>query len=153
MRVSNPTSSDITVVEGCVVVVASFYSSVICPSPLKKMSSMWTMIPLTCLPLRPRVLCIPRFLRCLSEVPRLSIVVMIRLSFVTVHVLRAPLTARNVLPIPRQRRLITQGRRDYGSVREWSDVSAEARRTGAVAHVGRIFVICVESYHGSQAFA
>ena len=32
VRVSNPTSSDITVAEGCVVAVASFYSSVICPA-------------------------------------------------------------------------------------------------------------------------
>ena len=38
-------------------------------------------------------------------------------------------------------KLITQGCWDYSSVREWSSVSAEARRTGAVAHVGRIFYI------------
>ena len=41
-------------------------------------------------------------------------------------------------------KLITQGCWDYDTVREWSDVSAEARKTGAVAHVGRIFDICVE---------
>ena len=34
MRVSNPTDSDITVDEGCVVAVALFYSSVICPAIL-----------------------------------------------------------------------------------------------------------------------
>jgi len=33
---------------------------------------------------------------------------------------------------------------DEGSVREWSDVADEARRTGSKAHVGRIFEICVE---------
>ena len=48
-------------------------------------------------------------------------------------------------------KLITQGCWDYATVREWSDVSAEARKTGAVAHVGRIFDICVESCCGSQA--
>ena len=41
-------------------------------------------------------------------------------------------------------KLIAQDCWDYSSVREWSDVSAEARRTGAVAHVGRIFDTCVE---------
>ena len=33
---------------------------------------------------------------------------------------------------------------DEGAVREWSQVAAEARRTGTKTHVGRIFEICVE---------
>ena len=42
-------------------------------------------------------------------------------------------------------KLTTQGCWDYSSVREWSHVLAEACTTGAVAHVGRIFDICVEN--------
>ena len=41
-------------------------------------------------------------------------------------------------------KLITQGYWDYSSVREWSHLLAEARKTGAVAHFGGIFDICVE---------
>ena len=35
---------------------------------------------------------------------------------------------------------------DEGSVREWSEVAALAKRMGRKAHVGRIFDICVEKY-------
>ena len=33
---------------------------------------------------------------------------------------------------------------DESKVREWADVSAEARRTGKTVHVGRVFDITVE---------
>ena len=41
-------------------------------------------------------------------------------------------------------KLRAQGGWDESKVRPWSEVKAEAKRTGATIHVGRIFDICVE---------
>ena len=41
-------------------------------------------------------------------------------------------------------KLIKKKAWDMASVREWNDVSAEAKKKGKKAHVGKVFEICVE---------
>ena len=41
-------------------------------------------------------------------------------------------------------RLRAAGCWDESRVREWNDVASEARREGTIAHMGRIFALCVE---------
>jgi len=41
-------------------------------------------------------------------------------------------------------RLRAAGCWDETKVREWSDVASEARKTGKIAHMGRVFALCVE---------
>ena len=161
VRVSNPTDSDITIDEGCVVAVASFDSSVICPATFSveenqkgnesdsadmfaapTQSVMHSDIP---------------------EMPLRSTPYINRSHDQTVRCYSAcvarPVDRKERVANPKAKaaldkewnKLITRGCLDYATVREWSDVSAEARKTGAVAHVGRIFDICVEKYRGLRA--
>ena len=105
VRVSNPTSSDITVAEGCVVAVASLCSSVICPATFSieedELKVDDDSIDMFAAPTQSVMdFDIPEMF---YKVLRISIAVMIRLSFVAAPVLRALLTAKKALPIPKRK--------------------------------------------------
>ena len=154
VRVSNPTDSDITSDEGCVVAAASFYSSVICPVTFSieddEKDSENDSVDMFAAPTQSVMH------SDIPEMPLRSTPYIHRSHDQTVFCYSAcvarPVDRKERVANPKAKvaldkewnKLITQGCWDYATVREWSDVSAEAGKTGAVAHVGRILDICVE---------